>query len=96
MQAAISADAHNPLARYEKAQVLQSTDEDAAALKELELLKAMLPLEASVLFQVRLQFLGLRVGTDPLLAHAWGVCRWGRSARSLRTLSKRLFTSTWP
>jgi anaphase-promoting complex subunit 3 len=50
LQKAVSLDAKNPLAKYEKASVLLSDDRFQEALEELEELKTVAPREASVFF----------------------------------------------
>lgn len=55
LEMAIAADARNPLAKFEKAAVLTSMEQYAAALAELGELQAELPREASVFFQVALR-----------------------------------------
>lgn len=52
LQAAIVADPQNPLAKFEKANVLVSEGREEEALVELEMLKESIPKEASIFFQM--------------------------------------------
>eukprot|EP00894_Picocystis_sp_ML_P004591 jgi/Pico_ML_1/55108/g856.t1 len=52
LQAAIAADPQNPLAKFEKANVLVSEGREEEALVELEMLQESIPKEASIFFQM--------------------------------------------
>jgi anaphase-promoting complex subunit 3 len=49
---AITADRHNPLAKFEKAAVMLALEQYEPALRELQALRTVLPREASVFFQI--------------------------------------------